>query len=314
MKPSASLSAPPSLDTNAAARWLARSHAQSPFLHEEVGQRMRERLQWIVKTPKAWADWSPVLGGVANHNAIRVQYPQSEVFCHMPSAKYHLLAIKKEAEKASPLAWAKQLFRTPAEKLDPLRHFGAPPDGAVDMVWANALLHQHPDPQTLMRQWHNALAVGGYVMFSAFGPDTLKNLRDLYAERGWGEPCHEFTDMHDFGDMLVQTGFAEPVMDVERITLTYATAEALIKDLRGLGRNMHIGRPPGLMGRRFGTALKGAVKNLAGADGLMSLEFEVIYGHAFKPQPRIQMNASSAISMKDMRSMLQSRTNPRTTP
>ena len=89
----------------------------------------------------------------------------------------------------------------------------APP---VDLLWANMMLHAAIDPQRLMQQWHDALAVDGFLMFSCLGPDTLRTLRTAWQRAGWPEPAHAFTDMHDWGDMLVNTGFAEPVMEIGR--------------------------------------------------------------------------------------------------
>ena len=94
------------------------------------------------------------------------------------------------------------------------------------MLWANMALHMAADPQALIAQWHRALATDGFLMFSCLGPDTLRELRALYAALGWPPAGHEFTDMHDWGDMLVHAGFAEPVMDMERIVLTWDTPEA----------------------------------------------------------------------------------------
>jgi malonyl-CoA O-methyltransferase len=91
------------------------------------------------------------------------------------------------------------------------------------MLWANMQLHMAADPQALIAQWQQALEVDGFLMFSCLGPDTLRELRAVYAALGWPPPAHEFTDMHDWGDMLVASGFAEPVIDMERITLSCAS-------------------------------------------------------------------------------------------
>jgi malonyl-CoA O-methyltransferase len=115
-------------------------------------------------------------------------------------------------------------------------------------------------------------------MFSCLGPDTLMELRTLYRSLNWPAPSHEFTDMHDWGDMLLSAGFAEPVMDMERITLTFATPERLLQELRGLGRNLRLGRFAGLRGRRWHRQLLDGL-----AQAPLQLTFEVIYGHAFKP-------------------------------
>jgi malonyl-CoA O-methyltransferase len=176
------------------------------------------------------------------------------------------------------------------------------------MFWANMQLHNSADPQALLQTWHRTLAVDGFLMFSCFGPDTLRELRQVYAQAGWPEPAHEFTDMHDWGDMLVHAGFAEPVMDMERITLTYATPDRLLADLRSLGRNLHIQRFAGLRGRAWRQRLSELLLQLAKPqeDGRLALSFEIVYGHALKPQPRMKMGPQTEIGLDQMRQMLRS--------
>ena len=112
--------------------------------------------------------------------------------------------------------------------------------------------------------------------------------------------------MHDWGDMLVQAGFAEPVMDMERITLTYETPARLLQELTELGRNFHPARFAGLRGRQWRGKLESALAERlkTGPDGRLSLTFEVIYGHALKAQPKVKVSAMSSVSVRDMRSML----------
>jgi malonyl-CoA O-methyltransferase len=186
--------------------------------------------------------------------------------------------------------------------------FEAPPEGSLQMLWANMLLHQVADPQALIAHWHRTLAVDGFLMFSCFGPDTLRELRELYRALGWPAPAHEFTDMHDWGDMLVQAGFAEPVMDMERITLTFTTPQRLLQELRELGRNLHPGRFAGLRGRGWLQRLHEALAARAAGDGApLSLTFEINYGHAFKPAPRLRVQAESQVSLEEMRRTLRQR-------
>ncbi len=119
-------------------------------------------------------------------------------------------------------------------------------------------------------------------MFSTLGPDTLGELR---AAAG-GARVHSFTDMHDLGDMLVAAGFAEPVMDMERVTMVYDDGAALLADLRASGQTCALsGRARGLAGRRFYAALmeKLAAQRVAGK---LSVSYEVVYGHAWKAAPR----------------------------
>jgi malonyl-CoA O-methyltransferase len=99
--------------------------------------------------------------------------------------------------------------------------------------------------------------------------------------------------------MLAAVGFAEPVMDVERITLTFDSPQRLLQELRGLGRNLHVGRFPALRGRRWHAELLTAVANEP-----LQLTFEVVYGHAFKPAPRLAVSAQSEISLDQMRAAL----------
>jgi malonyl-CoA O-methyltransferase len=136
-------------------------------------------------------------------------------------------------------------------------------------------------------------------MFSCLGPDTLLEMRTLYQSLGWPAPAHEFTDMHDWGDMLLAAGFAQPVMDMERVTLTFETPERLLDELRGLGRNLHPARFPGLRGRRWRDQLQQAL-----AQQPLQLTFELIYGHAIKPQPTFAVSAQREISLQEMRAAL----------
>jgi malonyl-CoA O-methyltransferase len=193
----------------------------------------------------------------------------------------------------------------------PALHHGAVPPGGVQMLWANMALHMAAQPQVLIKRWHRALAVDGFLMFSCLGPDTLRELRALYRTLGWPPPAHEYTDMHDWGDMLVQAGFAEPVMDMERITLTWGSPAKVISELRELGANLHIARQPALRGRAWLTRLEQELaRSLAGSDGRLALTFEIVYGHAFKPAPRVRMSEHSALSLEEMRSILRADKRP----
>ena len=289
---------PPTIDPPAAARWAQAAPAHSPWLHEEVARRMEDRLQWIRLTPTAWAHWAPVRGGLQAHALVAKRYPASDCF---------VVEARAEAAQAAMKLIAKPLW-SPARWTGGKTRFSAPPDGAVQMLWANMALHMAPAPQALMAQWHRALATDGFLMFSALGPDTLRELRALYAQLGWPPPAHEFTDMHDWGDMLVQAGFAEPVMDMERITLTWASPERLLAELRELGANLHPQRFAALRGRGWRRSLERALAaRLASPahDGRLALTFEIIYGHALKPAPRVRVASESAVSLRDMRALLQ---------
>jgi malonyl-CoA O-methyltransferase len=289
---------PPSIDPAAAARWQHVAPARSPWLHEEVGRRMADRLQWIRLEPQAWADWEPVRGGVQAHRLVAARYLRAQRWVVEPDARR-----MEAARKALANPWWR--FNAPA------LHLGDAGEGAVQMLWANMALHMAADPQALVARWHRALATDGFLMFSCLGPDTLRELRALYAAMGWPPPAHEFTDMHDWGDMLVHGGFAEPVMDMERITLTWPSADRMLAELRELGANLNRARFPALRGRAWRARLaEEAERSLRGTEGALALTFEIVYGHALKPAPRVRVAEESAISVKDMQALLRSGRKP----
>ena len=297
---------PPSLDPIAARRWAAMalgpkpykpSSMTSPWLHEEVARRMEERLEFIRLQPKTWVCWNPLRAGLNVLALLQRRYPQA--VGHLSADRKDEMAWVQANSSApwwKPLTWFQSKLKT--APLKPL---------SMDLVWANMLLHQAADPQALLADWHRVLAVDGFLMFSCLGPDTLQELRAVYARMDWPMPSHEFTDMHDWGDMLVHAGFAEPVMDMEKITLTYVNPEKLVEDLRKLGRNFHVSRFKGLRGKNWSKNFQNALLSLAQKDseGRLALTFEVVYGHALKPQPRIKVSSQSEIDLNDMRQMLQ---------
>jgi malonyl-CoA O-methyltransferase len=296
---------PPSIDAIAARRWRRNAPLETPWLHDEVARRMAERLAWIKLEPRSWLHWDALRGSAAAHGLLNNRYPKALSYAPLP--------------EHAPCAYASVLHRTvdtpwwQAKRwLQPQTQIESVPATGVDMLWSNMAMHLSADPVGLVSSWHNLLQTDGFLMFSCLGPDTLIELRQVYAQMGWPEPSHAFTDMHDYGDMLVQAGFAEPVMDMERITLTFASPQRLLQELRGLGRNMHIHRFQGLRGRRWHQDLLQALSaswpaQSQGDGASLSLTFEVIYGHALKPAPRLKVSEHSAISLRDMKAMLGSR-------
>ena len=286
---------PPLLDAQAAQAWIERSRPTPAWLSEEVARRMQQRLDWIRTPPKSWADWHPGNGGWEAHVLLRQRYPQAGCWLVEPNP--------------SRLGWARQHLAETwwTSWRRGQRHAGLAPAQAVDMVWANMLLHHSGQPLDLLKIWNQSLAVDGFVMFSALGPDSLRELHAVHERMHWGAPGPHMTDMHDWGDMLLEAGFAQPVMDMERITLTYAHAVDMLADLRVLGRNTRSDRFSACRGKTWREAWLGAVERWgtrSASDGRLQLTFEVIYGHAIKPLPRIPMAAHSAVSLGEMRAML----------
>jgi malonyl-CoA O-methyltransferase len=264
---------------------------EAPWLHREIGQRMSERLALMTMQPATVLDWWAANGG--GQAELARAYPKAQVVAVETEA---VLAVQK-----APSWW--QRLRAPQRVAEPVVA-----ERSAQLVWANMLLHHSADPGALMQQWQRALAVDGFLMLSTLGPDTLAALRGVYADALWGPAHAPFVDMHDIGDMLVHSGFASPVMDQERLTLTWATPEAALAELRTLGQNTDPARHAGLRTPRWRERLCTALRERASTnDGRIALVFEVIYGHAFKPPLRLKVGGQTEVSLDEMRSMVQRR-------
>jgi malonyl-CoA O-methyltransferase len=183
-------------------------------------------------------------------------------------------------------------------------------EASVDLVYSNLMLHWHPAPDTVFPEWLRVLKVDGLLLFSCFGPDTLKEVRAAFAESWPAARPLPFVDMHDFGDMMVAAGFATPVMDVETLRLTYPSSQALLREIGALGGNPRDDRPPSLPSVRVARALHAALARRADADGRIAVTFEIAYGHAWKPTPRT--TGTTSISVDTLRASLPKRvTTPR---
>ena len=288
------------LDAVALARVQRRLNqaAAPPWLHGEVARRMVERLPIVKLQPVGVIDWGSFLG--ASSALLRAAYPQARLIAVEPdAARRDATAAALALPWWSPARWSGKasLAVTPAE-------LGV---GQGQLVWANMGLHGVADPQAEMAAWHRALAVDGFLMFATLGPGTLPGLRALYASEGWAAPFAPFVDMHDLGDMLPHAGFADPVMDQEQITLTWPSAEAALAELRGLGGNVAPSREAGLRTRRWRDRLMQHLQAVCGRDGRIGLDFEIVYGHAFRPAPRPRLAAETAVPLDDLRAMVRSR-------
>lgn len=267
---------------------------QPPWLHVEVARRMAERLSIILREPRTVIDWYAADG--ASAEVLRRACPRA--------SRLPVDLGDGAAATAAPAWWSPQRWRpaAPARRADDL------PAAAGDLLWANMGLHWCADPLAEMRRWHRVLAVDGFLMFATLGPGTLESLRALYAAQAWPSPHLPFVDMHDLGDMLVQAGFADPVMDQETLTLTWADAAALLGELRSLGGNADPARFGGLRTPRWQERLRAALQPTGGARP--ALTFEIVYGHAFRPAPRPRLAAETQVGLEDMRSILRSGSRP----
>lgn len=292
--PTALRSARRPLDPVALARVQARMNRSeaTPWLHAEVARRMAERLPVIRLQPQQIIDWGAHLG--ASRALLEQAYRRAAV-----------TAVEADPARRAATAQALQ----PAW-WSPRRWAGGPAPvcveadvaaGSAQLLWSNMGLHGALDPQAVMLQWHRVLQTDGFLMFSTLGPGTLEGLRELYRQCGWGVPHAPFVDMHDLGDMLVQAGFADPVMDQEQITLTWPSPMALLAELRQLGGNVDPRRFAGLRTPRWQQRLCDVLGARADATGRPAVGFEVVYGHAFRPAPKWRLGAETRVPLDELR-------------
>ncbi len=278
---------------------LQQARGGGPWLHGEVARRMAQRLLLIRKRPQHLVEWWGGLG--CSDEALAQAYPEAARTVVEPDLQW---AADTRRRRLAPW-WSTRRWSGAAQIVvdedQPL------PDEGAQLVWANMVLHGTGDPPSLFARWFRALEVEGFLMFSSFGPDTVKQLRELYRTLGWGSCGIDFVDMHDLGDMLVHAGFADPVMDQETLLLTWASPADLLAELRGLGGNVSPVRASGLHTPRWQARLEAELlRQLRGPDGRIQLSFELAYGHAFKPAPRIRATENTTVSLEEMRKLAHS--------
>ncbi len=304
------------IDPLAAKAWLEGKsvdlYALSHPLRDEVFARLMEHLEGMILSPQEVLNWRPLSGG---------QPGAQQLIERFPKAKHHFWQETKRATQAvkashAPEGWASQLKKAMGLSLQGDFSIASvdaqsPLFKPVDLICSSLALHNEADPSQVINTWSHLLRPQGVVLFSCWGPDTLKELRSLYTQCGWPEPMHPLVDMHNWGDLLVQNGLSDPVMDMEYLTLTYDKTETLVSDLRFLGRNLTPVRRPGLLSRVWKEAWTQALENeRLRQGGRIQLSFEVIYGHAFKAQPKKAPSTETQISLEEMRSRLKKKSNP----
>jgi len=258
------------IDKHAARRAFdaaAASYDRVAVLQREIGQRMLERLGYIRLAPRRVLDLGCGTGLALDGLARRYRRAEIVALDFAPN-------MLRQARRRGHWLNRPRVVCADAERL-PLA------DDSVDLIFSNATLQWVNDLDATFRELLRVLRPGGLLLFSTFGPDTLAELRAAWAAVDGGQHVNPFLDMHDIGDALVRARFADPVMDVERMTLTYPDIHGLMRDLKQLGaHNALAGRPRGLTGRRRLADLSQAYE-CERSDGRLPATYEVVHGHAW---------------------------------
>ena len=263
------------------------------FLQREVSKRMVERLTSIRIEPSRVLD---IGCGTGSDLAMLRERFAGATICGIDASLPRLLRARERA-KTSGLA---RLFRSRGDSLLAQSDFAALPFApqSFDCLWSNLALHWSAEPHRVLFEWSRVARVGGLVTFSAFGPDTLREVTAAGAEAGGERHVMPFTDMHDYGDMLVAAGFTTPVVDMERITLTYSDTATLWRDVRALGGNPVFNQGRGLRGRGFKRRLDEALARGRDREGRYALSFELIFAHAWKGEPRTTRSGETIVRLE----------------
>jgi malonyl-CoA O-methyltransferase len=280
--------------------WVRRSfdraagtYDSAAVLHTEVRENLLQRLQLTTLTPNVVLDAGAGTGHASR--ALKRRYPKALVLALDSS----LNMLRQAGRRQS---WLRPFARVCADaELLPLA------DGSVDLIVSNLLL-QWCRPDALFAEFRRVLAPHGLLSFSAFGPDTLRELRSAWAAVDPHTHVHRFIDMHDLGDALVRSGFAAPVLDVERFTLRYLDVRKVAADLKATGaHNASAGRAKGLTtGRKF-AAMEAAYEPFR-QDGRLPATYEVVFAHAWVPAVSARRGGDgTSVSLEEIKRELHAR-------
>jgi malonyl-CoA O-methyltransferase len=249
----------------------ANTYDAHAVLQREIGGRLTERLDVLRMQPQTVLDLGCGTGEISAN--LLKRYPKARVI----GVDLAVNMVQKTRKRGG---W----WRKPQGVCADVAHLPFQPQ-CVDMLVSNLMLQWCNDLPAVFREFAQVLKPGGVLLFSTFGPDTLKELRASWSKVDGYTHTSQFVDMHDVGDALVQAGFRDPVVDMETITLTYNDVRGLLHDLKGIGANNATeGRNHGLTGKARLQAFLQAYENFRHADGHYPATYEVVYGHAWAPQ------------------------------
>jgi malonyl-CoA O-methyltransferase len=241
---------------------------KADFLHRDIRDRLLNRLHLVQIQPERILDLGA--GGGAAAARLAAIYPGSTALA-LDSCRQMLASRAFEGTAAAVCADAARL---------PLA------DASIDLIFSNLLLHHCPDLDAVLSEMRRVLRFPGLLIFSSFGPDTLIELRKAWAAADDCSHVSIFMDMHDIGDALINAGFAEPVLDVEQLTVTYENLPRFMRDLRSVGSiNATDNRNPGLTSTGRWQRMVDAYETFRNSEGRLPATLEIVFAVAWSGNP-----------------------------
>ena len=254
----------------------AASYDAVAILQQEVADRLVERMDLMSMKPVSILDAGSGTGFVSQLLAAR--YPKAKITAL--DLAFNMLKQAKE-KRTFKQRWNKKFSYVNAE-VESLPFA----DASFELVISGLTLQWCQDLPKVFAEFKRILVPGGLLMFSSFGPDTLKELRQSWAEVDDLAHVNAFADLHDVGDALLQSAFADPVMDMEMLTVTYKNVKSVMSDLKQIGaHNVMQGRSHNITGKNKLQKMIQAYEQFR-IDGLLPVSHEIVYGHAWIPEAR----------------------------
>ncbi|AOE49184.1 malonyl-ACP O-methyltransferase BioC [Kangiella sediminilitoris] len=243
----------------------AKTYDAAAFFQRIAGERLYERLDYFKLEPKSIVDLGCGTG----------------VFTRELSQRFTQAQVTGVDIAEGMIQWCQQ--QSSAERYLCADAMTLPfPDNSVDLIFSNLAIQWVNDLSALFQELNRVLRPDGLLLFTTLGPDSLKELKQSFAEVDHYQHVNDFIDMHHVGDAMLNSQLSDPVVDAEAVVISYDKALELMRDLKDIGaHNIDSRRNSGLMGPNKLKAVEKAYRQFAMSDGKLPATYELIYGHAF---------------------------------
>lgn len=261
----------------------ADTYDAAAIVQQEICNRAIERLQMLKLEPRTILDIGSGTG--KSTRGLQMQFPAA----HVISSDVALPMLVQLKQMQPPLQQASSTVCCDAEQI-------SIKDGSIDLVFSTSTFQWCEELQQVFAECWRILKPDGVLVFTTFGPDTLKELRQSWAQVDQHIHVHSFMDMHHIGDLLLASRYGDPVVDMEVITIEYQKSQQLLRDLKDTGSRGKFGRgdvSEGLMGKSKFQKFEAAYEQYRQKNGLLPASYEIIYGYARKPSTNNKQTVSS---------------------